>query len=185
MSAIEANSTTSGDISIRTPAAASAAAARIPFYRKLYVQVLIAVALGYLYPEFSVSLKPYGDAFVRAINVVVAPIIFTTIVMGIARMGDIRRLLFIALLLGMALSLAGSRGRPMVAFLESASVALFDMVRIIIVFAPIAALCAMAFTVGKYGLKTLLDLGQLAGFIETDETRAWNAPHEPQMQGAG
>jgi aerobic C4-dicarboxylate transport protein len=185
---------------------------------------------------------------VRAIKVVVAPIIFTTIVVGIAKMGDIRRVanvgvkaliyfevastlaliigmvvgnvwkvgvglnadpaafdtkavegyakiaksvtlsdffmsiiptsfvepfvkgdilpvLFIAILLGTALALAPSRGKPLVAFLDSASVALFGMVRIIMYFAPLAALCAMAFTVGKYGLRTLLDLGQLVASV--------------------
>ena len=251
MSAIEANSTAS-EISMTPTLAAKIAAEKTPFYRKLYVQVLIAVALGaalgYLYPELSTSLKPYGDAFVRAIKVVVAPIIFTTIVVGIAKMGDIRRVanvgvkaliyfevastlaliigmivgnfwkvgvglnadpaafdtkaveayakvaknvtmsdfflsmiptsfvepfvkgdimlvLFIAVLMGTALALAQSRGKPIVSFLDSASVALFGMVRIIMYFAPIAALCAMAFTVGKYGLKTLLDLGQLVASV--------------------
>jgi Na+/H+-dicarboxylate symporter len=80
MSAIEAN----GAPSEISPAR-SAAATQVP------LQVLIAVALGAIYPEFSVALKPYGDAFVRAIRVVVAPIILTTIVVGIAKMGDIRR----------------------------------------------------------------------------------------------
>jgi Na+/H+-dicarboxylate symporter len=235
----------------RTPDA-KAAAEKTPFYRKLYVQVLVAVALGallgYLYPDFSVYLKPYGDAFIKAIKVVVAPIIFTTIVVGIAKMGDIRRVasvgiksliyfevastlalaigmvvgnlwkvgvglnadpaafdtktveayakvaknvnltdfflsiipssfvepfvkgdimpvLFIAVLLGIALSLAQARGKPIISFLESASVALFGMVRIIMYFAPLAAFCAMAFTVGKYGLRTLLDLGQLVASV--------------------
>src|SRR5215475_5168629 len=72
-----------------------AAARRTPFYRKLYMQVLFAVALGallgYLYPNVAVNLKPYGDAFIKAIRVVVVPIIFATIVVGIAKMGDIRR----------------------------------------------------------------------------------------------
>ncbi|HZC97154.1 MAG TPA: cation:dicarboxylase symporter family transporter, partial [Bradyrhizobium sp.] len=94
MSAIEANRA-AYVIPVGRPLAAKAAAEKTPFYRKLYVQVLIAIAigavLGYLYPGFSTSLKPYGDAFVRAIKVVVAPIIFTTIVVGIAKMGDIRR----------------------------------------------------------------------------------------------
>jgi aerobic C4-dicarboxylate transport protein len=95
MSAIEVKSVAS-EIAVSRPAAAKATAGKTPFYRKLYLQVLVAIAigatLGYLYPEFSTSLKPYGDAFVRAIKVVVAPIIFTTIVVGIARMGDIRRI---------------------------------------------------------------------------------------------
>jgi Na+/H+-dicarboxylate symporter len=251
MSAIEADRAAS-DVSISGPPAAKAAAKKAPFYRKLYVQVLIAIAigaaLGYLYPDFSISLKPYGDAFVRAIKVVVAPIIFTTIVVGIAKMGDIRRVanvgvkalvyfevastialiigmvvgnvwkiglglnadpatfdvktveayakvakgvtlsdfflsmiptsfvepfvkgdimpvLFIAVLMGLALAMARTRGQPMVSFLDSASVALFGMVRIIMYFAPLAALCAMAFTVGKYGLRTLADLGQLVASV--------------------
>src|SRR5258708_29079917 len=79
--------------------------------------------------------------------------------------GDIMLVLFIAVLMGTALALAQSRGKPIVSFLDSASVALFGMVRIIMYFAPIAALCAMAFTVGKYGLKTLLDLGQLVASV--------------------
>jgi len=251
MSAIEANDATS-EIAVSRTLAAKSAAEKTPFHRKLYLQVLIAVALGatlgYVYPEFSTSLKPYGDAFVRAIKVVVAPIIFTTIVVGIAKMGDIRRVanvgvkaliyfelastlaliigmivgnlwkvgvglnadpaafdtkaveayakvakdvtlsdfflsiiptsfvepfvkgdimpvLFIAVLMGVALALAQSRGKPIVSFLDSASVALFGMVRIIMYFAPLAALCAMAFTVGKYGLRTLLDLGQLVASV--------------------
>jgi aerobic C4-dicarboxylate transport protein len=65
----------------------------------------------------------------------------------------------------LALSVAQARGRPVVLFLESASVALFGMVRIIMYFAPLAALCAMAFTVGKYGLRTLLDLGELVASV--------------------
>ena len=75
--------------------AAKKAAEKRPFYRKLYVQVIIAViigaAIGHFYPHFGIQLKPYGDIFVRAIKVVVAPIIFTTIVVGIAKMGDIRK----------------------------------------------------------------------------------------------
>jgi aerobic C4-dicarboxylate transport protein len=223
-----------------------------PFYRKLYVQVLVAVALGaalgYALPDFSIQLKPIGDVFIKAIKVVVAPIIFTTIALGIAKMRDIRHVanvgvkaliyfevastlaliigmvvgnvwqvggglnadpaafdpkaveayakvakdvgladfllsivpssfvepfvkgdimpvLFIAVLLGLGLSLAQARGRPVVAFLDSAAAALFGMVRIIMYCAPIAAFCAMAFTVGKYGLRTLLDLGQLVASV--------------------
>jgi aerobic C4-dicarboxylate transport protein len=247
----EAGAATSNFAMSKTPSA-RAVANRSPFYRKLYVQVLFAVAvgalLGYCYPDFAVHLKPYGDAFVKAIKVVVAPIIFTTITVGIAKMGDMRRVanvglkaliyfevastlaliigmivgnlwkvgvginadpnafdikaveayakvakdvnltdfflsmiptsfvepfvkgdimpvLFIAVLLGTALSAARERGKPIITFLDSASVALFGMVRIIMYFAPIAALCAMAFTVGKYGLKTLLDLGQLVASV--------------------
>ena len=225
-----------------------AAPAKQPFYRKLYVQALIAVVfgatLGHFYPGVADYLKPYGDAFIKAIKVVVTPIIFATIVVGIAKMGDIRRVanvgakaliyfevastlaliigmivgnlwkvgenlhadassfnssavdayvkvaknvnltdffmnmiptsflepfvkgeilpvLFVALLLGSALSIAGDRVKPIVSFLDAAAVALFGMVRIIMYFAPIAVLCAMAFTVGKYGARTLFELIEL------------------------
>ena len=94
MSAVEINQQSS-EMAVTGLPTARDRSAKTPLYRKLYVQVLIAVALGatlgYVYPEFSTSLKPYGDAFVRAIKIVVAPIIFTTIVVGIAKMGDIRR----------------------------------------------------------------------------------------------
>jgi Na+/H+-dicarboxylate symporter len=233
-------------------AAGPAVARKTTLFGKLYIQVLIAVALGALLgalaPNFAQGLKPFGDAFIKAIRVVIAPIIFATIVVGIARMGDIRRVanvgikaliyfevastlaliigmivgnvwkigaginasaaafdpraveayarsakavnltdfflstipisfaepfvngdilpvLFIAVLLGLALSIAGERGKPVVTFLDAAAVGLFGMVRIIMLVAPLAALCAMAFTVGKYGLKTLLDLGQLVASI--------------------
>ncbi len=225
---------------------------KTPVYRKLYIQVLAAVAigawLGHDYPALSVELKPFGDAFVKAIKVVVTPIIFTTIVVGIAKMGNLRRVanvgiksliyfevlstlalligllvgnfwkvgeglnadpaafdpkaveayvkvakpssiqefilsiipssfvdpfvkgdimpvLFIAILLGIALGQAQARTKPFIDALDSACIGLFGMIRIIMYAAPIAALCAMAFTVGKYGLTTLLDLGQLVAAV--------------------
>jgi aerobic C4-dicarboxylate transport protein len=242
----------SPEMAVPGVASAKIPSASVPFHRRLYLQVLVAVALGaalgYAFPDFSVYLKPLGDAFIKAIKVVVAPIIFTTIALGIAKMRDIRHVanvgikaliyfevastlalmigmivgnvwqvgtglnadpaafdpkaveayarvakdvsltdfllsiipssfiepfvkgdimpvLFIAVLFGFALSLAQARGRPIVTFLESAAAALFVMVRIIMYCAPIAAFCAMAFTVGKYGLRTLLDLGQLVASV--------------------
>src|SRR5271155_1906433 len=251
MSALEVDHP-SPETAVLVPANTNIPSLNLPFYRKLYVQVLAAVALGavlgYVVPDFSVNLKPFGDAFVKAIKVVVCPIIFTTIALGIAKMRDIRHvanvgakaliyfevastlaliigmtvgnvwqvgsglnadpaafdpktveayakvaknvgltdfflsiipasfvepfvkgdimpILFVAVLLGLGLSLAQVRGKPVVVFLESAAAALFGMVRIIMYCAPIAAFCAMAFTVGKYGLRTLLDLGQLVASV--------------------
>jgi aerobic C4-dicarboxylate transport protein len=63
--------------------------------RHLYVQVLIAIALGvfvgWLWPEFAQSLRPLGDGFVRLIKTVVAPVVFLTVAGGIAHMSDLRR----------------------------------------------------------------------------------------------
>jgi hypothetical protein len=65
------------------------------FCAKLYVQVIFAIIagalVGYLYPKFGASLKPLGDVFIKGIKMVVAPIIFTTVVCGIAKMGNLRR----------------------------------------------------------------------------------------------
>ncbi len=65
-----------------------------PFYQRLYFQVIlgivIGVFLGHFYPDLAVKLKPLGDAFIRLIKMMVAPIIFCTIAVGIAKMGDMR-----------------------------------------------------------------------------------------------
>jgi aerobic C4-dicarboxylate transport protein len=214
---------------------------------RLYVQVLIGVAIGiavgYAEPQLAISLKPFGDAFIKAIKLMVAPIVFVTVVVGIATMGDIRRvasvglkaivyfeivstlalivglvvgnvwpigaginvdpktfdasmvasyvnqaksltitdflvniipttfidpfvkgevlqILFVAVLFGLALCQIGDRAKPLVSILDQVAKALFAMVRVIMYFAPIGAGAAIAFTVGKFGIKTLIDLGQ-------------------------
>ncbi|MES2259498.1 MAG: dicarboxylate/amino acid:cation symporter [Pseudomonadota bacterium] len=70
------------------------AASKKPWYRHLYVQVLIAVALGILlghyYPEIGTAMKPLGDNFLKLIKLMVAPLIFCTVVHGIASMRDIK-----------------------------------------------------------------------------------------------
>ena len=74
----------------------SAVRLRTPWYRILYVQVLLAVAAGILvgafFPEFGKSLKPLGDGFIKLVKMMIAPIIFCTVVHGIASMGDLKRL---------------------------------------------------------------------------------------------
>ena len=72
-----------------------------PWYGKLWVQVLIAmvagIALGHFFPDFGVRMQPLGDAFIKAIRVLIAPIIFCTVVHGIARMADLTRVGRVAL----------------------------------------------------------------------------------------
>ncbi len=66
---------------------------RLP--RSLYAQVLVAVLLGALLghfnPAFGASLKPLGDAFIKLVKMLIAPIVFTTVVTGIAKMGDLKK----------------------------------------------------------------------------------------------
>src|SRR3954468_21824454 len=73
----------------------TAAASRQPWYRVLYIQVLIAialgVALGYLAPSTAKSVKWRGDAFIALIKMMIAPVIFCTIVHGISSMGDLKK----------------------------------------------------------------------------------------------
>jgi len=69
---------------------------RKPWYRILYLQVLVAVfagiIVGYCFPRFAESLKPLGDGFIKLIKMTIAPLIFCTVVQGIASMGDLKRL---------------------------------------------------------------------------------------------
>src|SRR5688572_8006930 len=69
-------------------------ATKKPLYTHLYFQVLtgisIGVALGYVWPETGAAMRPLGDGFIRLIRMIIAPIIFGTVVVGIAKMGDMK-----------------------------------------------------------------------------------------------
>jgi len=228
--------------------AVSAAAPRKPLYSHLYFQVLtaiiIGVLLGYFYPTLGEQMKPFGDAFIKMIKMLIAPIIFCTVVHGIAGMEDLKRVgrvgikaliyfelvttlalivgllvvnimqpgagmnvdskaidtksiqiyttkagqqgtvefflniipatvvgafaegeilqvLFFAILFAFALFLLGERGKPLLNLIDIVSHALFGVVGIIMRVAPLGAFGAMAFTIGKYGLGSLVSLGHL------------------------
>jgi aerobic C4-dicarboxylate transport protein len=68
---------------------------RRPWYRVLYIQVLIAiavgVALGHFYPQTGTAMKPLGDGFIQLIKMMIAPVIFCTVVHGIASMSDLKK----------------------------------------------------------------------------------------------
>jgi aerobic C4-dicarboxylate transport protein len=72
------------------------AAPRKPWYTVLYIQVLIAIALGvavgHFYPQTGSALKPLGDAFINLIKMMIAPVIFCTVVHGISSMGDLKKI---------------------------------------------------------------------------------------------
>jgi aerobic C4-dicarboxylate transport protein len=209
------------------------------FFGKLYVQVLIGVVagglLGYFYPKLGTDFKPLGDAFIRLIKMVFAPVIFAMVVLrvgiraliyfevmstfalllglivvNVVRPGagmnvdattldthsianytaaaakstgfadfllnmipqsvvealsknDILQILVFATMFGIALSHMGRRAKPVVDFLDAFCNSMFIVVGMIMRAAPIAAFGAIAFTVGKYGLGSLVSLGQLMG----------------------
>src|SRR5580704_4292994 len=68
---------------------------RRPWYTVLYIQVIIAiiigVVVGYYFPETGVALKPLGDGFIQLIKMMIAPIIFCTVVHGISSMSDLKQ----------------------------------------------------------------------------------------------
>jgi aerobic C4-dicarboxylate transport protein len=221
-----------------------------PFYRSLYLQVLFAVVigvlLGHFYPQTGADMKPLGDGFIKLIKMIIAPIIFCTVVVGIAGMedmkkvgktgglallyfevvstlalivgliivnlvqpgagmnvdaatldtkgiadytgpgkmqsttefllaiiptsvvdafarGEILQVLLFSVLFGFALHKFGGRGTMVFDLIEKLSHVLFDIVGIIMKVAPIGAFGAMAFTIGKYGVGSLLSLGLLMG----------------------
>src|SRR5690242_16569973 len=219
-----------------------------PIYHSLYVQVLaaivIGVALGHFYPQLGAQMKPLGDAFIKMIKMVIAPIIFCTVVHGIASMQDMRKVgrvglkalvyfevvttlaliiglivgntlqpgaamnvdastidtraiqgyvakskeqstlqflmdiipntvvgafaqgeilqvLFFAILFAFGLQALGQRGQALLGVIDQASHAFFGVVSIIMKVAPLGAFGAMAFTIGKYGIVTLISLAHL------------------------
>jgi len=219
-----------------------------PFYRSLYFQVItaivIGVVLGHYWPETGAAMKPLGDGFIKLIKMIIAPIIFCTVVVGIAGMedmkkvgktgglallyfeivssvalvvglviinlvqpgtgmnidvttldtkgiaaytgpgkmasttefllnvipstvvdafakGEILQVLLFAVMFGFALHKFGGRGTLVFDFIEKFSHVLFVIVGYIMKVAPIGAFGAMAFTIGKYGVSSLLQLGQL------------------------
>jgi aerobic C4-dicarboxylate transport protein len=224
--------------------------ARRPWYTVLYVQVLVAIAagvlVGHFYPATGASLKPLGDGFIQLIKMMIAPVIFCTIVHGIATMGDLKKVgrvgiktlvyfevistlaliiglvvaelvqpgngfnidaskldpkgvanyvtrakeegivahllgiipnsffdafakgdllqvLLIAILSGVAVSGMGELGVKICAAIDIAGKMFFRIIGIIVRAAPIGAFGAMAFTIGAYGLGSLLNLMQLIG----------------------
>jgi aerobic C4-dicarboxylate transport protein len=67
---------------------------KTPLHRRLYIQVLAGIALGivfgHFFPTLGTDMKPLGDGFIKLIKMLLAPVIFATIVVGIARMGDLK-----------------------------------------------------------------------------------------------
>ncbi|MCD2340365.1 dicarboxylate/amino acid:cation symporter [Ideonella azotifigens] len=228
----------------------AAAAPRAPWYRSLYAQVLIAIAigvlLGHFQPQWGEAMKPLGDGFIKLIKMIIAPIIFCTVVLGIAGMenmkkvgktgglallyfevmstvaliigllivnlvqpgagmhvdpnaldtkglanyvgpgkmtgtvdfllaiipssvvdafakGEILQVLLFSVLFGFALQKFGGKNNIVFSFIDKLSHVLFAIVGTIMKLAPIGAFGAMAFTIGKYGVGSLLQLAQLMG----------------------
>lgn len=221
---------------------------RKKLFSSLYFQVLLAITLGVLlghvYPELGADMKPLGDGFVKLIKMIIAPVIFCTVVTGIAGMesmkavgktgaiallyfevvstialiiglcvvnllqpgvgmnvdpaaldasaisayaeqaksqgiiaflldiipgsvigafasGNILQVLLFAVLFGFSLHHIGEKGQVIFGVIDSFSKVIFGIINMIMKLAPIGAFGAMAFTIGKYGVGSLVQLGQL------------------------
>jgi aerobic C4-dicarboxylate transport protein len=219
-----------------------------PLFARLWFQVIVGIVvgivLGYVNPAAGAAMKPLGDAFVKLIRMMIAPIIFGTVVVGIAKMGDmnavgriglraliyfevvstialvigmvfvnvmqpgagvhataaqldpkavaayttsaahltaidflmniipttivnafatgdILQVLFFSVLFGIALLHMGSTGKQLVNIIDQFTHGLFGMVGLIMHVSAIGAFGAMAFTIGQYGIGTLMSLGEL------------------------
>jgi aerobic C4-dicarboxylate transport protein len=104
-----------------------------------------------------------GQAKAQSVTEFLMHIIPTTVTDAFAK-GDILQVVFISILFGFGLSSAGPRAKPIVALLESLTHVVFRVVNILMIFAPIGAFGAMAFTIGKYGFTSL---GPLVKLIAT------------------
>ncbi|MFQ2275485.1 dicarboxylate/amino acid:cation symporter [Aeromonas hydrophila] len=214
----------------------------------LYFQVLLAITLGvilgHIYPDLGADMKPLGDGFVKLIKMIIAPVIFCTVVTGIAGMesmkavgktgaiallyfevvstialiiglcvvnllqpgagmnvdpatldasaisayaeqaeaqgiipflldvipgsvigafasGNILQVLLFAVLFGFSLHHIGEKGKVIFNVIDSFSQVIFGIINMIMRLAPVGAFGAMAFTIGKYGIGSLVQLGQL------------------------
>jgi aerobic C4-dicarboxylate transport protein len=228
-----------------TAAATTGGPHSVKWYQHLYVQVLIAITagilLGHFYPQLGEQMKPLGDAFIKCIKMIIAPIIFFTVVHGIASMrdmkkvgrvglkaliyfevlttaaliiglivinlwkpgagmnidlstvdtksiaaftakakdqgtvqflmdiipptvvgafanGEILQVLFFAILFAFGLQALGQHGEGVLRLIDVVSHVFFRIVGVIMKVAPIGAFGAMAFTIGKYGVATLVSL---------------------------
>ena len=219
------------------------------WYGQLYVQVLIGIvigaAIGYFVPDVGAKLQPFADGFIKLIKMLLAPIIFGTVVVGIAKMGSIKevgrigvkalvyfeilstialviglvvvnvvkpgvgmninagaldgsavskysqaaseqggiidfflniipqtfmgafsngvmlQVILLSVLMGVALVQMGETSKPLINTIDLFLQGLFKIVAMVMRLAPIGAGAGMAFTIGKYGIGTLLSLGQL------------------------
>ncbi|MBD9462737.1 C4-dicarboxylate transporter DctA [Pseudomonas sp. Pdm06] len=219
------------------------------WYSQLYVQVLIGIvigaAIGYFAPDIGAKLQPFADGFIKLIKMLLAPIIFGTVVVGIAKMGSIKevgrigvkalvyfeilstialvvglivvnivkpgvgmninasaldasaigkysqaaseqggiidfflniipptflgafsngvmlQVILLSVLMGVALVQMGETSKPLINTIDLFLQGLFKVVAMVMRLAPIGAGAGMAFTIGKYGIGTLLSLGQL------------------------
>jgi aerobic C4-dicarboxylate transport protein len=138
-------------------------------FGRVVIALVVGIVLGTIAPDFAVSLRPFGDGFVKLIQMIIAPLVFCVVVSGICGAGDLKKVakgdilqvLVFAILFGAALLLLGDQGKSVTASIGSIGRVLFKTIGLIIKLAPLGVLGAVAFTTGKYGVGSLGKLGLL------------------------
>ena len=135
----------------------SLAAKKKPLYKSLYVQVLTAVTigvlLGHFYPQVGADMKPLGDGFIKLIKMIIAPIIFCTVVIGIAGMEDMKKV--------------GKTGGLALLYFEVVStLALIVGLVIVNLFEPGAGMNINAATLDTKGIAAYTGPGKMVGTVD-------------------
>jgi aerobic C4-dicarboxylate transport protein len=139
------------------------------------IALALGIALAYIFhPGSGMNVNPasldasamsaYVDTAAKVKSAGMADFLMKLIpstLMGAFASGDVLQVLLVSILFGCALSLVGERGRPLVSMIDTFSHTLFKMMSFIIKLAPLGVLGAVAFTVGKYGIGSLKQLGYL------------------------
>jgi len=107
--------------------------------------------------ELGLSLEDVGKAFLKLIQMVIVPLVFPLKAMGD---GQLLPIIFFGLFLGLPLAAIGEKGKPVLEFLDSWTQAMFKVIEYVISFAPIGFFGFIAYDVAKYGVASLLSLGQ-------------------------
>ena len=132
-------------------------AQRRPLYRSLYVQVLAAVVLGVLlgqfYPQLGEQMKPLGDGFIKLIKMIIAPIIFCTVVIGIAGMEDMKKV-------------GRTGGLALLYFEVVSSIALVVGLVVVNLFQPGAGMNVNAAALDTKGIAAYTGPGKMVGTVD-------------------
>src|SRR6478735_2533225 len=129
----------------------------------LYIAVIVAVVLGavvgLMFPEVGKSLKPLGDGFIKLIKMMIAPVIFCTILLGIIP-EDIPVLptLLAAIMVGFALQKMGPQGAPILKAIGHGQALVFRILIMIMWLAPVGAFGAIAAVVGATGFQAIISM---------------------------
>jgi aerobic C4-dicarboxylate transport protein len=131
---------------------------KLPLYKSLYAQVVVAIIIGVLignfYPDIGVAVKPLGDAFIKLVKMMIAPIIFCTVVIGIAGMEDMKKV-------------GKTGGLALLYFEVTSTIALFVGLIVVNVLKPGGGMNIDPHSLDTKGIASYTGPGKLTGVVDT------------------